>query len=85
MKIVKRMLMGALSLAALGVAAEEITLNGAGASFPAPVYQNWTYSYTQGNPDVKVNYQSLGSGAGINQLKAKTVDFAGSDNPLTAD
>ena len=59
------------------------TLNGAGASFPAPVYQNWTHSYSQTNPAVQVNYQSLGSGAGINQIKAGTVDFAGSDNPLT--
>jgi phosphate transport system substrate-binding protein len=61
----------------------DITLNGAGASFPAPVYQVWTYAYTQITPDVKVNYQSLGSGAGINQIKAGTVDFGGTDNPLT--
>ena len=59
------------------------TLNGAGASFPAPVYQSWTHSYTQTTSGVQVNYQSLGSGAGLNQIKAGTVDFAGSDNPLT--
>ena len=59
------------------------TLNGAGASFPAPVYQSWTHSYSQSTPGVQVNYQSLGSGAGLNQIKAGTVDFAGSDNPLT--
>ena len=63
---------------------EKITLNGAGASFPAPVYQNWTYHYTQSASGVKVNYQSLGSGAGVNQIKAGTVDFAGTDSPLTA-
>ncbi len=62
---------------------KNVTLNGAGASFPAPVYQNWTHSYSQVTPEVQVNYQSLGSGAGINQIKAGTVDFAGSDNPLT--
>ncbi len=64
-------------------AAEGKALNGAGASFPAPVYQKWTYTYTQANPDNSVNYQSIGSGAGVNQLKEGTVDFAGSDNPLT--
>ena len=63
----------------------KVTINGAGASFPAPVYQNWTYTYSEQNPSVTVNYQSIGSGAGLNQLKAKTVDFAGSDNPLTVE
>ncbi len=60
----------------------QTTINGAGASFPAPVYQNWTYHYSESNPAVKVNYQSLGSGAGLNQIKARTIDFAGTDNPL---
>ncbi len=64
-------------------AGEQITVNGAGASFPAPVYQNWTYSYGQSNAGMKINYQSLGSGAGLNQIKSGTVDFAGSDNPLS--
>ena len=61
-----------------------ITLNGAGASFPAPVYQLWTYAYTQ-TGKATVNYQSLGSGAGLSQIKAGTVDFAGTDSPLTAE
>ena len=61
-----------------------ITLNGAGASFPAPVYQLWTYAYTQSGK-ATVNYQSLGSGAGLSQIKAGTVDFAGTDSPLTAE
>ncbi len=61
----------------------ETTLTGAGASFPAPVYQKWTYSYSRENPETQVTYQSMGSGAGLNQIKAGTVDFAGSDNPLT--
>ncbi len=59
------------------------TITGAGASFPAPVYQKWTYTYSQENPDTQVTYQSMGSGAGLNQIKAGTVDYAGSDNPLT--
>lgn len=64
--------------------APEMVLNGGGASFPAPVYQSWTHSYSEVTPGIKVNYQSLGSGAGVNQLKENTVDFAGTDNPLTA-
>lgn len=63
--------------------ADTTTITGAGASFPAPVYQKWTYSYSQENPGTQVTYQSMGSGAGLNQIKAGTVDFAGSDNPLT--
>lgn len=57
------------------------SLNGAGASFPAPVYRVWTYNYKQATK-VKVNYQSIGSGAGINQIKSRTVDFGASDKPL---
>jgi phosphate transport system substrate-binding protein len=59
-------------------------LNGAGATFPYPVYSNWAYRYSQ-TTGVKLNYQSIGSGAGIAQIKAKTVDFGASDAPLTAD
>ncbi len=75
-----------LFIAALGLASfvqAETTITGAGASFPAPVYQKWTYTYSQQNEDTKVTYQSIGSGAGLNQIKAGTVDFAGTDNPLT--
>lgn len=69
---------------ALGAAAaDRIELNGAGGSFPAPLYQAWAYSYTQGNYGAKVNYQSVGSSAGISQIKAGTVDFAGTDAPLS--
>lgn len=64
-------------------AADRVTLNGAGGSFPAPLYQAWTYAYTQAGLGAKVNYQSVGSSAGINQIKAGTVDFAGTDAPLT--
>lgn len=79
----KNILMTALAAAAFGAVGAEQTLNGAGASFPAPVYQNWTYTYSQSTPSVRVNYQSIGSGAGVNQIKAKTIDFAGTDDPLT--
>lgn len=62
----------------------QIVLNGAGATFPSPIYSSWTYSYTeQSNNRVLVNYQGIGSGAGINQLSEETIDFAGTDAPLT--
>ncbi len=56
-------------------------LNGAGASFPYPVYAQWAYKYGE-LKGVKINYQSIGSGGGIAQIKAKTVDFGASDAPL---
>ena len=61
-----------------------ITLNGAGGTFPAPLYTKWfdTYYTLTG---VKVNYQAVGSGAGINQITAGTVDFGASDAIMTAD
>jgi phosphate transport system substrate-binding protein len=76
--------MAAAALAALSIGAlngAEQTINGAGASFPEPVYRIWNYKYHQVS-GVRINYQSVGSGAGINQIKSKTVDFGASDNPL---
>ena len=61
-------------------AAQDVT--GAGASFPAPVYAKWASDYNKAT-GVKINYQSVGSGAGIKQIDAKTVDFGASDMPLT--
>ncbi len=60
-----------------------ITLNGAGASFPYPLYSKWIAEYAKVAPDVSINYQSIGSGGGIQQLKAGTVDFGASDAPLS--
>lgn len=59
------------------------TLNGAGASFPAPIYQRWFQELAQ--QGVRVNYQSVGSGAGVRQLLSRTVDFAASDVPMKAE
>ncbi|MET0382361.1 MAG: phosphate ABC transporter substrate-binding protein PstS [Burkholderiaceae bacterium] len=69
----------ALSVAAFAARADEVT--GAGSSFAAPIYSKWAEQYAKvtGN---KINYQSVGSGAGIKQIKAKTVDFGASDMPL---
>jgi len=58
-------------------------LSGAGASFPAPLYQQWFSAFNEENPGVQVSYQSVGSGAGIEQYLAGTVDFGASDAPLT--
>ncbi|MBQ4614885.1 MAG: phosphate ABC transporter substrate-binding protein PstS [Akkermansia sp.] len=77
----KNLLISMVCLSA--VAQAETTLLGAGASFPAPVYQKWTYTYSKETPGTTVTYQSVGSGAGLNQIKSGTVDFAGSDNPLS--
>ena len=59
------------------------TINGAGATFPNPIYQQWFNEYKMAHPDVSINYQSLGSGAGIRQLTEGTVDFGASDMPMT--
>jgi phosphate transport system substrate-binding protein len=74
--------MGAL-LAAQAIAAEksDVTINGAGATFPFPVYSQWAADYEKVS-GVKLNYQSIGSGGGIAQIKAKTVDFGASDAPM---
>jgi phosphate transport system substrate-binding protein len=69
-----------LALASVGQA-EPVALNGAGASFPYPVYSQWAYKYHELS-GVKVNYQSIGSGGGIAQTRAKTVDFGATDEPL---
>ena len=68
--------------AAHSARAQEIT--GAGATFPAPLYSKWAADYNKAT-GVKVNYQSVGSGAGIKQIDSKTVDFGASDMPLTDD
>ena len=59
------------------------SLSGAGASFPAPLYQRWFSEFNQQNPEVKISYQSVGSGAGVEQYLQGTVDFGASDAPLT--
>jgi phosphate transport system substrate-binding protein len=63
-------------------ASAQTKLNAAGATFPNPIYQKWFSDYHQQHPDVEINYQSIGSGGGIAQLKAGTVDFGASDMPL---
>ena len=77
---IARCAFAAAALAPTWVAAQDAT--GAGATFPAPIYAKWTDAYNKAT-SARVNYQSVGSGAGINQIRAKTVDFGASDMPLT--
>ncbi len=74
----------ALSALVLTTAAEASDISGAGATFPYPVYAKWAEAY-KAKTGVGMNYQSIGSGGGIKQINAKTVDFGASDKPLTAD
>lgn len=69
----------ALALPALG----QTTLNGAGATFPYPMYSKWFSEYHKLHPEIEINYQSIGSGGGIRQVLAGTVDFGASDGPMS--
>jgi len=73
--------LAALLGAAVPVAAQ-VQLNGAGATFPNIIYQDWMLTYNQTHPDVKLNYQSIGSGGGIRQFSDGTVDFGATDAPM---
>jgi len=66
-------------------AAQTVQLNGAGATFPAPIYTKWFSEYHKLHPNVQINYQAIGSGGGIRQLTERTVDFGASDGPMTAE
>ncbi len=64
-------------------AAAQTKLNGAGATFPYPIYSKWFNQYHQQHPEIEINYQSIGSGGGIRQVTAGTVDFGASDGPMS--
>ncbi len=78
---VKRMLVAAASVVALAGAAQAADISGAGATFPYPIYSKWADAYKT-QTGIGLNYQSIGSGGGIKQIKAKTVTFGASDMPL---
>jgi phosphate transport system substrate-binding protein len=73
----------ALAAAMIGSANAETNLTGAGATFPYPMYSKWFDEYHNQHSDIKINYQSIGSGGGIKQIQAGTVDFGASDGPMT--
>lgn len=62
---------------------QEISLSGAGATFPFPLYSKWMSEYNKLHPNVRINYQSIGSGGGIRQITSGTVDFGASDAPMS--
>lgn len=91
MSFLKTVTFGLTALVALafvgcgGGSVNEIRLQGAGATFPNPLYQKWLSEYGKLNANVKIDYQSIGSGGGIKQIQARTVDFGASDSPMKDD
>jgi phosphate transport system substrate-binding protein len=73
---------GVLAMAAIRSATAQ-NINGAGATFPYPIYSKWFSEYSQAHPNVHINYQSIGSGGGIRQVSEGTVDFGATDGPMT--
>jgi phosphate transport system substrate-binding protein len=76
---------GVAALATSVTAQQTLQINGAGATFPNPIYSKWFSEYNKLHPNVQINYQSLGSGAGIRQLTNQTVFFGATDGPMTQD
>src|SRR5262245_23137644 len=75
----------AVAVMAGAVAAQTMQINGAGATFPYPIYSKWFAEYNKLHPNVQINYQSIGSGGGIRQFTALTVFFGATDGPMTND
>src|SRR5436190_3932460 len=74
---------GAVALAGVTLAAQKVQIVGGGATFPNPIYSKWFSEYNKRHPDVRINYQPIGSGGGIRQLTNRTVFFGASDGPMT--
>jgi len=84
-KFTSRLFLG-LGFAAFAIGAQaQMTINGAGATFPYPIYSKWFDEYAKVDPSVRFNYQSIGSGGGQKQILAQTVDFGASDGPMSDD
>jgi phosphate transport system substrate-binding protein len=81
--LLKRATAAVLSLGFTAAASGAVKLQGAGATFPNPIYQRWVTEYQKRHPGVAIDYQSIGSGGGIKQIIAKTVDFGASDAPMS--
>jgi phosphate transport system substrate-binding protein len=87
MKTMNKIAIAAIGAAMLvaGVAAQTMQINGAGATFPYPIYSKWFSEYNKLHPNVQINYQSIGSGGGIRQVTNQTVFFGATDGPMTPD
>src|ERR1700741_5503391 len=83
MKRVASLVVVVLVLGALLYAQNHLLINGAGASFPAPIYSKWFDGFNGKNPNLRFNYQSVGPGAGTKQATDGGVDFGASDMPMT--
>jgi len=80
----KKLILGlTLAVASVALAGGDLLINGAGATFPFPLYSKWFSEYNKLHPNLKFNYQSIGSGGGVKQITEKTVDFGASDAPLS--
>ena len=71
------------AFAGVTLAGQTIQINGAGATFPYPIYSKWFSEYNKLHPNVQINYQSIGSGGGIQQITKETVFFGATDGPMT--
>jgi phosphate transport system substrate-binding protein len=74
----------AVTWCCIGSAVGQVRLQGAGATFPAPIYQRWVVEFERINPGIRIDYQSIGSGGGVRGVIERTVDFGASDAPLSA-
>jgi phosphate transport system substrate-binding protein len=87
MKTITRTALAVVGAAAVvvGAAAQTVQINGAGATFPNPIYSKWFAEYNKLHPNVQINYQPIGSGGGIRQVTNQTVFFGATDGPMTND
>ena len=83
--LTRKLLAGLLLSGLAATASAQMTINGAGATFPYPIYSKWFDAYAKVDPSVRFNYQSIGSGGGQKQILAQTVDFGASDGPMSDD
>src|SRR5216117_4144394 len=85
LKFSRKILAIALLTGVSATASAQLMINGAGATFPYPIYSKWFDEYAKVDPSVRFNYQSIGSGGGQKQILAQTVDFGASDGPMSDD
>src|SRR6266516_5543021 len=85
LKFGRKILAIALLIGVTATASAQMMINGAGATFPYPIYSKWFDEYAKVDPSVRFNYQSIGSGGGQKQILAQTVDFGASDGPMSDD
>ena len=88
MRVIHQLVLTAAAAATvvIGVAAQQrMQINGAGATFPYPIYSKWFSEYNKLHSNIEINYQSIGSGGGIRQLTNQTVFFGATDGPMTND